>query len=353
MHLLNKLNYSLIIIPLMIFSLGLVTLFASAPQKATSQLIFFGIGLLLYVGALLIDYDITRVFWKYILGFSTVLLLLVELVGVAKLGSSRWLDVGLLTFQPSELAKLAIIISLAGYITSHPDFGATTKNLFKFLFIVIPLIVLTFLQPDLGTTIVLAGTLLIVLFYSGLNKLYFLSAFIISGLLSSPIWNILKDYQKIRIMVFLNPQSDVLGHGYNVIQSIISIGSGGLLGKGFAHGSQTQMEFLPVHWTDFIFASFAEEWGFVGVMLLVVLYFLFLGALLHLSINVKDSYGSLLVIGVFSIFFMQFLINVGMNLGLMPVTGITLPLVSHGGSSLVVTMAMLGLVQNVAIRSRA
>lgn len=353
MKVLYKLNYLLIIVPLMIFSLGFVTLLASSPDKAKSQLIFLLIGSVFYFVGFYTNYSVTKSFWKYLLGFSIILLLFVQFLGVTKLGSSRWLNIGFVTFQPSEIAKVSLVISLAAYISSTVDFANSLKKTLKVLFIVLPLVILVFMQPDLGTTIILVSTTLFILFFAGVKKTYFLGLFIISGLLSSPIWHMLKDYQKIRVLIFLNPQLDVLGHGYNVIQSIISIGSGGFSGKGFGHGTQTQMNFLPVHWTDFIFASFSEEWGFVGVTLLVCLFIVLLLTMLYVVYKTKDTYGSLLAIGIFAIIFTQFAVNVGMNLGLLPVTGITLPLVSHGGSSLIITLGLFGMLQNIWLKGGA
>jgi len=350
MRVLFKLNYALIVVPLMLFSLGIVTLFASSPDKAKSQLLFLLIGIVFYIGALFFDYTISKGFWKYFLVFCTLLLVFVQMLGVTKLGSARWLDIGFVTFQPSELAKLCLIFTLSAFISENADFKDNPRKLLKLLGLTVPLIILVFLQPDLGTTLILLATLLFTLFFSGISKLYFLVMIIIAGLLSAPIWHALKEYQKIRVLVFLNPQLDVLGHGYNVIQSIISIGSGGFFGKGFGHGTQTQMNFLPVHWTDFIFASFSEEWGFVGVILLLVLYTIFLISILNVALKTKNPYGSLIAIGIFAVFMVQFTINVGMNLGLLPVTGITLPFVSHGGTSLIVSLTMVGILQNIWLK---
>jgi rod shape determining protein RodA len=192
-----------------------------------------------------------------------------------------------------------------------------------------------------------------VLFFAGLDKWYFIISFLALGIFSSPLWGILKDYQKKRMLVFLNPSLDVLGSGYNVIQAQIAVGSGGLFGKGFGHGTQSQLNFLPAHWTDFAFASFSEEWGFVGVALMVLLFLLLLIVLMLIYKRTQNGGGSLIVGGVFAVFLTQFLINVGMNLGVMPVTGIPLPFISYGGSSILVSLLLLGLVQSVIIYSHA
>ena len=176
-----------------------------------------------------------------------------------------------------------------------------------------------------------------------------MAGFFLLSLGSSQIWNVLKDYQKKRILVFLNPQLDDLGAGYNVIQSLIAVGSGGLFGKGFGMGSQSHLNFLPAYWTDFILASFLEEWGFIGFMVLILFFISLLFFILGVSFKAKDFLGVSLSIGVFIILFSQFFINVGMNLGLMPITGIPLPFMTYGGSALVTNLAMMGLVQSIWI----
>ena len=217
---------------------------------------------------------------------------------------------------------------------------------------IVPLFGLVFIQPDLGTSIVIISIVLAILWFGGLKKIYFVVSLLLVGVFSTPLWSLLKDYQRERILVFLNPSLDILGSGYNVIQSSIAIGSGGLFGRGFGRGTQSHLQFLPVFWTDFVFAAFAEEWGFVGVMLLLSLFTILFFIILTISVKTKDSFGSLISIGVFTVFFLQFIVNVGMNLGIMPVTGIPLPLVSYGGSSLLTSAFLLGLVQSVWIHEK-
>ena len=347
METLKKFNISLLILPVLIFSIGFITLLSAVPDKANTQLIFFVVSFLFYLGVSVTNYRLFQAYTKQLLLFSLVLLLVTYVLGVTVFGSERWLAIGAFSFQPSEIAKLALILFIPGYICARPSVFNNIAELGKMLLFVIPLFVLVFLQPDLGTALILVGITLGVLFYAGLNKLYFVATLVVVGLLSSPLWQVLKDYQKVRILVFLNPTLDVLGSGYNVIQSLIAVGSGGFLGKGFGHGSQAHLNYLPVFWTDFIFASFSEEWGFIGVAVFLVVYILLLGTLLYIAYKIKDSFGTFIVIGVFFLFFIQFIINVGMNLGLLPVTGITLPLVSYGGSSLVVSLILLGFVQSV------
>lgn len=349
MEILKKANTPLLILPVLIFSIGYITLLSAVPDKANTQLFFFIISFGLYAGASVFDYHLLKNYIKHIYVFSLLLLLITYVIGISVSGSERWLELGNFRFQPSEFAKLALIIFVSGYLFIKPSVLRNFLELVKLIFLIVPFIVFVFLQPDLGTSLVLIGITFGVLFFSGIKKIYFVAGLAIFGLLSSPIWHILKDYQKIRILVFLNPSLDVLGSGYNVIQSLIAIGSGGIIGKGFGHGSQAHLNYLPVFWTDFIFASFSEEWGFLGVLTLLFLYILLLGSMLYIVAKSRDSFGSLLVIGIFFLFFIQFFINVGMNLGLLPVTGITLPMISYGGSSLIVSSVLLGLVQSVWI----
>jgi rod shape determining protein RodA len=347
MKLLSRFNSALLLLPLLIFTLGYVTLFSTYPERAKSQLMYFlGAGAL-YLVFSLIDYRLYRFYWRYIYLASLVLLLATYMFGEARFGSARWIDLGFFVFQPSEFAKIVIIITLASIITLRKDSLNGAKSLLKIFLVTAPFVFLVFVQPDLGTSIVMIALLLFVLFYAGLNKWFFIVLLLLAGIFSNPIWNQLKDYQKERILVFLNPSLDVLGSGYNVIQALIAVGSGGIAGKGFGYGTQSQLNFLPVYWTDFIFASFSEEWGFVGVVMLLTLFVGLLFTLVYTAHKAVDPFGALLVVGVFSVFFVQFIINVGMNLGVIPVTGIPLPLVSYGGSSLFTSMILLGIVQSV------
>lgn len=348
----SKLNFSLLIVPLLIFSLGFVTILSTAPDKSRSHLIFFIIGIVGYAALTLFDYYFLKYYWKYLLTGILILLLLTFIIGEVRFGASSWLSFGLFVVQPSEFAKIVAIITLAALLTSIKNALKSFKNVFKISLSVLVITALVLVQPDLGTALVIVFVFAGMMFYAGLNNFYFLTAFALIGIFSSPVWTILKDYQKKRVLVFFNPTLDVLGSGYNVLQSVISVGSGRLLGKGFGLGTQSHLGFLPVYWTDFIFAAFAEEWGFIGVFMLILLYMVLLITLLYVAHRTQDPFGSLLCVGVFIVFFVQFAINVGMNLGLMPVTGVPLSLVSHGGSSMITSMLMLGLIQSVWVHKK-
>jgi rod shape determining protein RodA len=352
MRLLKKANWFLIILPLLIFSLGGVTLFSTSPNLISNQMQFFFVGLIVFIVVSLIDYELLKPVWKHIYVVILVLLILLFVFGQTLFGSTRWFEIGSFTFQPSEFAKVGVIITLATLLSMNKSSVHSFKYLLKVLALIAPLFIFVFLQPDLGTSLIILAITAGVLWFAGLNKSYYLIGLVVLGVFSAPLWNILKDYQKERILVFLNPSLDILGSGYNVIQSTIAVGSGGFLGRGFGHGTQSHLQFLPVHWTDFIFAAFAEEWGFIGVIGLLFMYFGLLWLILNVALKVKSTYGSLICIGVFIVFFLQFTINVGMNMGIMPVTGIPLPLVSYGGSSLVSSMIMLGLVNSVWIHRK-
>lgn len=349
----KRYNLSILILPLVLFSLGYITLLSTADNLIRQHLFYFLVGIVLYFLFSRLDYTLYRHFWKVIYGVSLLLLLLTTLFAELKLGAARWLQFGSLSFQTSEFAKIALIIALSQFIISHREDINKPLNLLKLFLLITPVAALVFIQPDLGTTAVIIATGFGLVLYGGLSKYYLLIGLFSVGIVSTPLWGLLKDYQKQRILVFLNPQLDVLGSGYNVIQSIIAIGSGGLTGKGFGHGTQSSLEFLPAYWTDFIFASFAEEWGFLGVFLLITLFVMLLIALLYLASKIEDNFGRMMVVGFFFIFLLQFLINVGMNLGLMPVTGVTLPLISYGGTSLVFSLISLGIIQNIWLQNQS
>jgi len=348
----KKFNLGLVILPILIFALGFTTLYSVSPEHAKNQLLFFIIGIAIYLIFSLINYEFSASLWKYFYFSSLILLALIFILGKTISGSARWFTIFGFSIQPSEFAKFVEVLALGALISNKYENISTIKGLFKLVFLFAPFFILVFVQPDLGTTLILMGTLLGVLFYVGLNKLWFAAGFFIFSLGSSRIWNVLKDYQKKRILVFLNPKLDDLGAGYNVVQSLIAVGSGGLLGKGFGMGSQSHLNFLPAYWTDFILASFLEEWGFVGFLVLILFFVSLFAFILRTAFKAKDFLGVSLSIGVFITLFSQFFVNVGMNLGLMPIAGIPLPLMTYGGSALITNLAMLGLVQSVWINRK-
>lgn len=352
MQLTKRINWPLFVLPILIFSIGEITLISTTPELARNQMMFFLVGMVGYLSLSLLDYRVFLYIWRWVYFGVIALLLLVYTIGTALFGSARWLAIGSFSLQPSEFAKFIAIILLAALIFVDKYSLKNIKNLAVMVFYILPLFLLVFIQPDLGTSLIILGIFVGVLWFAGLNKFFYLVGALLLGIFSKPIWGLLQDYQKKRILVFLNPTLDILGSGYNVIQSTIAVGSGEVLGRGFGRGTQSHLQFLPVYWTDFIFAAFSEEWGFFGVSVFLILYLALLISVLRVAITSEDTFGSLISIGVFIVFLFQFVINVGMNMGIMPVTGIPLPLVSYGGSSFLTSMLLLGLVQSVYLHEK-
>ncbi len=309
------------------------------------QLGFFLIGFLLFLIFSQIDWRI----YKSLTGLAyilSVLLLLLTFLGPHVRGASRWIEIFGFRWQPSELIKPLMIVSLAGFFQSRPPFNFRTVILgLGILFL--PL-VLIFVQPDLGTAIILAGTWLGIVYGAGLPVFLGMTATIFFLFLLPLGWFLLKGYQKERLIYFLNPYLDPGGAGYNSIQAMIAIGSGQFLGRGLGQGPQSHLLFLPEHHTDFIFASLAEELGFLGAGLAVLAYAVLLYRLLQIARGTKDNFAALILLGIFSQLSLQIFINIGMNLGFLPITGITLPLLSYGGSSVISTMITLGIAANIS-----
>lgn len=272
----------------------------------------------------------------------------VLIAGHTRLGAQRWVDIGPFAFQPSEFAKLATGLALANFLGSHYRWeGSRVRTFLIAVLIAGAPFLLIVRQPDLGSAILflpLAGSLL---FLWGIRYRTLLFS-IFAGVVAAPLfWQFLKVYQKKRILVFLDPRRDPLGSGYTAIQSRIAVGSGGLFGKGYLAGTQSQLQFVPEHHTDFIFCVIGEEWGFAGSALLLILYALLFHAAFQVIEQTTDMKAKLLASGMMGVMFAQVFINVGMTFGMMPITGITLPLVSYGGSSLVATAVALGLILSI------
>ncbi len=294
-----------------------------------------------------VDYRVYKSFDFPFYVLSVFLLLITFLLGKATKGAVRWLDLGFISFQASELVKPLIILSLV-HLGLKFNFQKLKDSLL-FFFLFSPLFILIFKQPDLGNTIIYFFIFLFIFYLNHGRWLFFIGAFLIFAFSLPLIWHSLQEYQKQRIISFIHPTSDPLGVGYHLIQAMVTVGSGRFLGKGLGVGTQSTLRFLPERATDFIFASLAEELGFLGCVLLLLLFFLLLLKILIGSFDLKDVYGRNIALVVFSMIFTQLMINVGMNLGIMPITGITLPLISQGGSSLLAMMISLGIVNNIFI----
>jgi len=315
------------------------------------QIIYGAIGLGLMFVLALIDYRFLEHFIWPIYAFCLIMLLAVLFKGKTIYGAQRWLVLGPITFQPSEPTKIFITIVLAAYFS---QLGEKIKRfryvLFSLLIVAIPAL-LIYLQPDLGTAIVL-GVIWLALAWQGGVELKHLGFLGFVGVLSSPvIWFSLKDYMRKRILIFLNPSLDP-GASYNLQQALISLGSGGFFGKGFARGSQSQLQFLRIRHTDFIFSVIGEELGFFGALLILSLFFVVVWRFFAIASKARDKFGSLIATGIGAVILFQVLVNVGMNMGLLPVTGIPLPFLSSGGSALLTFLCGEGLAQSISMRRR-
>jgi len=358
-RLISHLDWTLFLLSLMIVTIGIVTIYSANYDMAEGhagalpmrQATWLGLGLIAMVGAMSFDYHyIDRLAYPFY-GAMLVLLILVIIIGHSGGGSQRWINLGFFRLQPSEPAKLAIVLLMAKYFqTDEPPRGYFLRDLWVPFALVIPLVLLTLVQPDLGTAIILGVVFISMVLMGGLRLRSF-AYLVAAGLAFLPIaWQFLKNYQRNRILTFLDPDRDPLGAGYHVIQSQIAIGSGKIFGKGFMHGTQNRLNFLPEQHTDFIFAVFSEEWGLVGCAVLLLLYFVLIAYCIRLVQRAKDRFGALLVFGMIAIIFWHVVINIAMVSGVMPVVGVPLPMVSYGGSALASMMFAVGVMMNVSMR---
>jgi rod shape determining protein RodA len=319
----------------------------------TKQLLWIAGGLVAMFTFAKIDYHrlLDWVPWAY--GVCIVALLAVLAVGQRVLGARRWIRIGPMHFQPSEWVKVVLILAVARYFANLGGRSLTWKDIFKsFALVGIPLL-LVLKQPDLGTALTYTPILVAGLFLGGINVRQALILGTCGLVLVGGVWTsgkILKPYQKARLTSFINPDNDPRGTGYQIKQSLIAVGSGGLWGKGAEKGTQTQGDFLPIPHADFIFAAFGEEHGFVGAVLVLLLYFSILMRLIQNAQTAADLSGSLIIMGVVAVLTFQIAVNVGMVIDFMPVTGIPLPLMSYGGSSVLFTFLALGVAMNVRMR---
>lgn len=274
------------------------------------------------------------------------------LFGHSQLGAQRWIQIGSLSFQPSEFAKVFLIICLASFMDKRIEWLETFKDyLLVFAYIFVPFI-LVMRQPDLGTSLTFIAILIGMIFVSGFKYKWFFRLGIAFIALLPAFWMILKEYQQKRIKVFLNPELDPFGSGYHVIQSKIAIGSGGFLGKGWLAGTQSQLNFLPENHTDFIFAVAGEEFGFIGTVFIICLYMIIIWRGIAIAIDADDDFGTLLAVGVTSMFMFHILVNIGMTAGIMPVTGVPLPFLSYGVSSLTTNLLLIAILLNIKLRKQ-
>jgi rod shape determining protein RodA len=298
-----------------------------------------------------IDYHYYADFAYIVYAVSFFLLLGVWGYGIFTSGAQRWIKIGPLSFQPSEFAKIALIIALAKFFQQPVNrSGYRLRDLiFPFILLILP-VVLILKQPNLGTAIILVLVFFSIIIFVKIRWSSLLLLVISGASLLPFIWRFLKEYQRRRIITFFKPDLDPLGMGYHLIQSKIAVGSGGIIGKGFMKGTQAKLGFLPEQQTDFIFSAFAEEWGLIGSIFVLGLYFVLIVWGLRIVIQAKDRFGAILSLGVVAMFFWHIFINIGMVLGMMPVVGIPLPLMSYGGSFLISNLIGIGLLLNVSMR---
>ena len=282
-----------------------------------------------------------------VFGFGVLLLLAVLLIGEMGKGAQRWLDLGIVRFQPSEMMKIAVPMMVAWFLSDAALPPTRWRLLISALLIGIP-VVMVIKQPDLGTAVLIASAGFFALFLAGLRWRLLLGIAIVGAALAYPVWHyVLHDYQRDRVHTFLNPESDPLGTGYHIIQSKIAVGSGGVYGKGWLNGTQSQLDFLPERHTDFIFAVFSEEFGLIGALLLLAAYLFLVIRGLVIAVQAQDTYSRLLAGSLSLTFFVYVFVNTGMVIGLLPVVGLPLPLISYGGTSMVTVLAGFGILMSI------
>lgn len=359
--LLRELDFSAIIVVIMIALFGALNIYSATHMKAgisvfKSQLIWLLLGIVILYFTLVFDYSLIQGYANIIYWFGVILLVLNDTIFKSTVnGAGSWMKIGSVTIgQPSEFAKLGMIIMLAKKLDSMEGNINNIKNFFSLvMYAAIPM-VLIIIQPDMGMTMVCFFIVLGMFFAAGLDLKVIGWGF--AGLITSIaiVWNspLMHEYWKIRLISFLNPEADELGSGLQLIQSQIGVGSGGIVGKGFLKGSQVAGGFIPESQTDFIFSVVGEEWGLLGAIFLLTLYGILIYKFINIAKTSKDIFGSMLCIGVVSTFLFSILQNIGMTIGVAPITGITLPLMSYGGSSFITSIMGIGLVLNVGMRRK-
>ncbi|MBI3802359.1 MAG: rod shape-determining protein RodA [Nitrospirae bacterium] len=355
-------DWLLFVVVILILGMGVLSIysvtFAPAAMRTPlyiKQVYWIVLGWVVFLVMAWIDYHEIARFAYPIYAVTVVLLLAVLVMGRSAQGAQRWLSLGFMSIQPSELAKISLLLVSAKYFSDYyPKRGLNFRQLLLPGGLVLFPMLLILKQPDLGTALAVSSVFFAMVLVIGFRSKFLIYSSLLS-LMMFPFlwqffWNHLKDYQRERLRTFIDPTNDPMGTGYHIIQSKIAVGSGGLFGKGLFGGTQSQLKFLPESHTDFIFSVFSEEWGFVGIVVLFVLFFFLVLWGIEIAYKAKDALGSLLAVGVVGLISFYFLVNVGMTLGVMPVVGVPLPLMSYGGTSMVTTMGLLGLLFNVKLR---
>jgi rod shape determining protein RodA len=336
----------------MLVVLGLMTVYSASTDDFRRQLLSLLLGVVAYAVAATIDYRRLERFVLPAYCACLLLLLAVHFGGHSALGARRWISIGGFPLEPSELSKLTMLLVLARHFARRPGREKAFRTLVGAIALATPPTVLILLQPDLGTSMVFAALLVGMLFLGGASRLHLAALAALAAAAAPLLPRLLHGYQKQRLEIFLNPMSDPLGAGYNLLQARIAVGSGGLLGHGWLHGLQGSLGFVPERATDFIFAVYAEQFGLIGCVVLIALFTSLLVRLCWSASAASDRFGYLLCSGVAIMVCFQVFENIGMNVGLTPIAGIPLPLISFGGSALVTNLAALGAVQSVMLRRR-
>jgi len=341
--------------------LGLIVLYSSglkvgstANQLDTSrQIIYVGVGLFIFWIVSRIDYNVLRNYSNLLYITMVGFLLLVEIFGATRLGATRWISLGFFQFQPSEFAKLALIIVLAKFFSDNYEKSNEIRYVLMSLLYLLPPLVLVLAQPDLGTALVLVMVWLAMALTMKLKMRYFVIMLVVLLISLPVIYPRLAPYQRQRIATFINPTANPDTTGYNVNQAIIAVGSGGLFGQGLSSGSQSQGNFLPSQHTDFIFAVLSEKLGFLGGLLCIFLYCVIVVRAIWIAKNSADRFGTLLAIGIATMFAFHVVVNISMNIGLLPVTGIPLPFISAGGTSMMISLISIAILESIYGRRRS
>lgn len=358
-RLLTNIDWVLIGLVVTVCLLGILNIYsATTPYKIVGaayyikQIYWMLAGMTVSLLVCSIDYHLLEDLSYWLYGFLVLLLVVVLVVGRSTMGATRWLNLGLFNVQPSELMKIVIIITFARFFNNFQAIGGLTVKdvLFPLGILVLPA-ALIMKQPDLGTAVLVVLIALSMTFYVGLRWSTIVTFVCITIPMAWVGWSyLLRPYQKNRILDFLNPERSRLGSGYHIIQSKIAVGSGGIAGKGFVKGTQSQLRFLPEQHTDFAFSVFAEEWGFIGCLVLMILYLSLVLWGLNIARRCNDRFGGLLAVGVTAMLFWHIVINMGMVIGLFPVVGVPMPFFSYGGTSMITSMVGIGLLQNISMR---
>ena len=351
---LRSINFIFLFLVILIFLIGVLALYSVSGGEFNSYPIKhiqrFLLGLIVFLIICSIDIKFFFILAYPIFLLSLLFLIIVPFFGTESYGATRWIKIGGISLQPSEFIKFTLILALAKYFHSSTDKSMVfiKKFIFPLIIILIPVVIVA-AQPDLGTAIVIFIGGVSVFWIIGLNYRYFITGGMMI-LFSIPLlWQYLKDYQKERVFTFFNPERDPLGNGYHIMQSKIALGSGGVLGKGYLEGTQSHLNFLPEMHTDFIFTMFGEEFGFLGALLLIILYTWLIFLSIKMGLESRSDFGKYLSLGVSTVFFIYIFVNISMVTGLLPVVGVPLPLVSYGGSSMLAVMVGFGLLMNCYI----